>query len=181
VWLSPDGRTFTLIEGAAGLAGDAGHDTAVRDVVALPDGGWAVVGGAAVRGSLDEVAAVWVTRDGTSWTRSDPPAATGFNELQRAVRQGDDVLAAGMRGTAFGLWRWHAGVWTAGETFGGDPGGVRSLTVAGGRPVLIGGGLWLGGRRTATPAAPVAAAGRGDVLLLATADGLWQTGAGSQP
>lgn len=170
-WLSPDGRTFTLFENAPGLAGP----TIARDAVALPDGRWMLVGGAPVRNSADEQAAAWVGAGGRSWTRSDPPAATGFNEMQRAVRQGGDVLAAGSRGTSFGLWRWHDGAWTAGKTFGGDPGGVRSLTIAGGKPVVAGGGLWIDGDAVTTPGLPTAVAGRGEMLLMVTADGLWRT------
>jgi hypothetical protein len=161
-WFSADGATFTLVEDAPGLAGD----TVARDAVALPDGRWMIVGGRGDR------AAAWA---GPSFTPADPPAGTGFAEVQRAVRQGDDVVAAGMRGTAFGLWRWHAGTWTAGRTFGGDPGGVRSLTVAGGHTVVAGGGLWIDGERIDPPAPPVAVAGRGDTLLLAGAGGLWLT------
>ena len=176
-WLSADGQAFTLYEDVPGLAGDATHQTMARDAVALPDGRWAIVGGVTARDSLDEQAAVWLTRDGRTWTRADPPGAPGFNEIQRVVRQGDDLLAAGARGTAFGLWRWHAGAWTAGETFGGDPGGVRSLTVAGGKPVVAGGGLWVAGKAWPTPAAPVAVAGRGGTLLMATDGALWRTAA----
>lgn len=172
-WLSTDGRTFTLHEGAAGLASDELHQATARDVAELPDGQWAFVGGTAVRGSLDGQAAMWLTRDGRTWTRSDPPAATGFNEIHRVIRDGDDLLAAGARDTTFQLWRWHAGKWTAGEQFGGAAEGVRSLTVAGGEPVLVGGGLWIGGVAQPTPAEPVAAAGRGDILLLATGGGLF--------
>ena len=159
-WFSPDGGTFTLVENAPGLAGD----TVARDAVALPDGRWMIIGG---RG---ERAAAWI-----SLTPADPPAESGFTELQRAVRQGDDVVAAGMRGTSFGLWRWHDGTWTAGRTFGGDPGGVRSLTVAAGHTVVAGGGLWIDGERADPPAPPVAVAGRGDTLLVAAAGGLWLT------
>ena len=177
-WLSADGQAFTLFEGAPGLAGDATHETMARDAVALPDGRWAIVGGVAKRGSLDELAAAWVSLDGRTWTRADPPATTGFNEIQRAVRDGDDVLAAGVRGTAFGLWRWHADAWAAaGGTFGGDPGGVRSLAVAGGKPVVVGGGLWVAGKAWPTPEAPVAVAGRGGTLLMATGGALWRTAA----
>jgi len=176
-WLSGDGQAFTLFEGAPGLAGDATHQTMARDPIALPDGRWAILGGVALRGSLDEQAAAWVSRDGRAWARADPPAATGFNEIQRAARDGDDVLAAGVRGTAFGLWRWHAGAWTVGETFGGDPGGVRSLAVAGGKPVVVGGGLWVAGKAWPTPAPPVAVAGRGGTLLMATDGALWRTAA----
>jgi hypothetical protein len=174
-WLSADARTFTLFENATGLADDDTHVTMARDAVAMPDGRWAIVGGTAVRQSLDEQAAVWLTADGHGWTRADPPATTGFNEIQRVVRQGDDVLAAGVHDTAFVLWRWHAGSWaTVGSAFGGDPAGVRSLAVAGGKPVLAGGGLWIDGHAAVTPEAPTAVAGRGGTLLMASTGRLWR-------
>jgi hypothetical protein len=135
-----------------------------------------VVGGRATPGSADEHPAAWI-----GWQPADPPAATGYNELQRAVRQGDDIIAAGMRGMNFAVWRWHAGTWTLEDTYdGGDPGGVRSLAVAGGHIALVGGGLWIDGRRVGGPkadgrkAVPIAVAGRGDVLLTVTAGGLWR-------
>jgi hypothetical protein len=174
-WFSPDGRTYRLVEGAAGLASDAGHETLARDAVAVGDGQWAFVGGAAVRGSLDERATVWLTGDGTTWTRDDPPPASGYNEIQRVVRDGNDLVAAGVRGTEFELWRRHDGAWTAGAAFGGDPSGVRSLTVAGGRPVVAGGGLWVDGSPRSAPAPPTAVAGRGHTLLMASTGGLWRT------
>ena len=169
-WLAPpDARVFTLFENAPGLAGD----TVARAAVALPDGRWAIVGGEATRGSAAQRAAVWVTTDGKTWSRDDPPAETGYNEIQRAVRDGDDVVAAGARGTSFGLWRWHAGRWTTGKTFGGDPGGVRSMALVDGKAVVVGGGLFLDGRKIDAPGPPVAVAARGDQVLLAGADRLW--------
>ncbi len=174
-WFSGDARTYRLVEDAPGLAGDAGHETMARDAVALPDGRWAFVGGAAERDSLNEVAAVWLTTDGHTWTRSDPPATPGYHEIQRVVRDGADLVAAGVDGTAFQLWRWHAGAWTAEPAFGGDPAGVRSLTVAAGKPVVAGGGLWVDGRSKPAPAPPIALAGRANTLVMASATGLWRT------
>lgn len=169
-WFAPpDARVFTLVENAPGLAGD----TVARAAVELPDGQWAIVGGEATRGSVDQRAAVWITTDGKAWTRDDPPAEPGYNEMQRAVRDGDDVVAAGARGTSFGLWRWHAGRWTTGKTFGGDPGGVRSMVLADGKAVVVGGGLFLDGRKIDAPGPPVAVAARGDQVLLAGPDRLW--------
>ena len=169
-WLSPaSAQVFTLFENTPGLAGK----TVARDAVALPDGRWAIVGGAMGQSVADQQAAVWLTTDGKTWTRDDPPAASGFNEIQRAIRVGDDVLAAGVRGTQFGLWRRHDGRWTAGATFGGDPGGVRSLAVADGKTVLVGGGLFVDETKVDTPEPPVAVAGRGDQLLLAAHGRLW--------
>jgi hypothetical protein len=80
-----------------------------------------------------------------------------------------------MRDTRFGLWRWHAGVWTAGKAFGGDPGGVRSMALADGKPVVVGGGLYLDGRKAEAPEPPVAVAARGKQLLLAAKQRLWRT------
>ncbi|HEX5200127.1 MAG TPA: hypothetical protein VFW27_09320 [Actinoplanes sp.] len=166
-WISPDGRTFVLLEKAPGLAGE----TVARDVAALPDGRWAVVGGAG--GVLDQRAAAWISADGKAWTRADPPVSDGFTEIQRVVRDGDDLLAAGVRGTHLGLWRWHDGAWTVGEAFGDGAAGVRSLALAGGKPVVVGGGLYIDGVSTETPAPPTAVAGRGRSLLLAAGDRLW--------
>jgi hypothetical protein len=174
-WLSRDGRTFRLVEDAPGLASDAGHQTMARDAAYLDDGRWAFVGGAAVKNSLDEQAAVWLTSDGTTWTRDDPPDAGGYNEIQRVVRDGSDLVAAGVRGDRFEVWRWHAGRWTTAPAFGGDASGVRSLTLVGGKPVVAGGGLWVDGSSRSAPADPVAVAGRGNTLLLASTDGLWST------
>lgn len=168
VWLSADGLGFTLHEHAT-------ERTVARDVAALPDGRWLIAGGVARAGTADQRAAAWITRDGRSWQPADPPAADGFNEIQRLARDGDDVVAAGLRGTAFGVWRWHAGAWSAAAPFGGDPGGVRSLAVTGGQTVLAGGGLWIDRSPCRTPAPPVAVAARGATLMMATADRLWQT------
>jgi hypothetical protein len=181
-WYSSDGVNFRLDESrrSQGLA---------RDAVALPDGRWMVVGGRAVPGSADQQPAAWIgsqptgpsAATGFGWQPADPPAATGYNELQRAVRQGDDIISAGMRGTHFAIWRRHAGTWTLQDTYeGGDPGGVRSLAVAGEHVALVGGGLWIDGRKIDGQktgwrnATPIAVAGNGNVLLMVTADGLWR-------
>ncbi|MEU4428872.1 hypothetical protein AB0F81_50380 [Actinoplanes sp. NPDC024001] len=168
-WFSPDGVTFTLVENAPGLASDATGRTAARDVVALPDGRWMVVGG------RDDRAAAWVSRDGRRWTPADPPSAEpGWTELQRAVRVGADVVAAGPRGTSFGVWRLRAGTWSELGVFGGAPTGVRSLAAAGGRLVAVAGGLWTSAdgvtwQSQVTPEPPVAVTGRDGTLLLVTA------------
>ncbi|WP_250002464.1 hypothetical protein [Actinoplanes sp. M2I2] len=147
-WFSPDGTTFTLSQ--SGRAG-----TAARDVVALPGGRWLIVGTGGWTGS---------------WARD-----TELGEMQRAVRDGDDVLAAGLDGADFQVWRRHDGEWRVTETFPGDPRGVRSLAVADGRSVVAGGGLWIAGERREAPAEPVAVAARGSTVLLASDDSLWQT------
>ena len=170
-WFSADKRTYRLVK----LPEEVGRQTMARDAAPLADGRWAFVGGSAAKNSLDERAAVWLTADGTTWTREDPPPSSGYNELQRVVRDGGDLVAAGVHGTRFEVWRWHAGKWTASDAFGGDPAGVRSLTLAGGKPVVAGGGLWVDGSARSAPAVPVAVAGRGNTLLMASGDGLWST------
>ncbi|GAA4596759.1 hypothetical protein GCM10023107_38800 [Actinoplanes octamycinicus] len=171
-WLAPDGRTVTLFEDAPGLAGPG---TAARDVVELADRRWLVAG------SRNGRAAAWTSVDGRRWDRLDPPAAEGFTELQRLVRDGDDVLAAGPRGTAFGAWRLHDGVWRELGTFGGAPTGVQALIRGDGRFVVAGGGgLWesvdgLDWRTVAVPERVSHAAGRDRHLVVIAAGGVFRT------
>ncbi|MFC7535510.1 hypothetical protein [Actinoplanes sp. GCM10030250] len=173
-WLSPDGTEFTLFEDAPGLATGAGPRTVARDVVQLLDGRWMVVGGRGDR------AAAWTSSDGHRWDLVAPRAGPDWSELQRAVRDGDDVVAVGPRGTSFGTWRLRAGTWTDEGSFGGAPTGVQSLAVVGGHLVVTGGGLWISGDGTdwqprSTPETPVAATGRDSTLLVVTAGAAWRS------
>jgi hypothetical protein len=172
-WLSSDGREFTLHENAPGLAGTG---TAARDMIELPDRRWLLVG------SRNGRAAAWTSADGTQWSSLDPPGsgAGEFTELQRVVRDGDDVLAVGPHGTAFGAWRLHDGAWRELGTFGGAPAGVQALTLAGGRFVVAGGGLWQSadGRKWTAMGVPervVNATGRDHHLLVVTAGAVFLT------
>ncbi|WIM96958.1 hypothetical protein ACTOB_000440 [Actinoplanes oblitus] len=170
-WLSPDGREFTLFEDAPGLAGPG---TAARDVVELPDRRWLVAG------SRNGRAAAWTSVDGASWSSLDPPDAGGYTELQRVIRDGDDVLAAGPLGTAFAVWRLRAGVWARLATFGGAPTGVQALTRVNGRFVVAGGGLWESAdarewRAVGVPERVVNAAGRDHHLMVIAAGGVYLT------
>lgn len=163
-WFSPDGRTFTLSEsGAAG--------TFARDAVPLTDGRWLIVGGAANGRATEGRAAAWIAGPG-GWS-PDAPIPDGL-EAQRAIRDGDDVLAAGTSGDDLRLWRRHDGQWSAAGSFEGGPEGVRNLAVAHGQSVIAAESLLIAGSRRKTPAGPVAVAVRGDTVLLATADSLWQ-------
>jgi hypothetical protein len=184
VWLSPDAAAFRLIEDAPGLAGDAQHRTVARDAVAAADGSWVVVGGSAPKIGADQAPAVWSTVDGARWTRADVPAAPGFNELQRAVRLGADVVAVGPRGDRLGAWRGPA--WSQQGTFGSASTDVQSLAVSGGRLIAAAGaGLWVstdGGRawRQALPPAGAgpapAVAGRPGTVLLTGGGRVWTAG-----
>jgi hypothetical protein len=181
VWLSPDGGKFRLIEDAPVLADDATRSTVARDAAPGADGQWVVVGGVAPKASADQSPAVWLTRDGSRFARIPVPAPAGFNELQRVVRLGADVVAVGPRGGALGAWRAHRTTWTQEGTFPGT--NVESVAVAHGSLVAAAGAhLWRstdGGRSwtaLAPPAgatAPMAVAGRSDSLLLTAGGRLW--------
>jgi hypothetical protein len=181
IWLSPDGAAFRLVENAPGLADDASHLSFARDAVDGADGQWVVVGGISPKKSADEVPAVWLTRDGSGFAHPPVPAPAGYNELQRVVRLGDDLVAVGPRGGALGAWRAHAGVWTREGAFPGTR--VESVAVARGSLITsTGTGLWRSADRgrswqaLAPPAgasAPVAVAGRSDAVLLAAGGRVW--------
>jgi hypothetical protein len=163
IWLSPDGANFRLIDHGPGLAGDATHQTVARDAVAGPDGTWVIVGGSASKNAADQQPAVWRTTTGRRFTRDEVPFRPGYNELQRVIRLGDDIIAAGPRGEALGAWRRPAGEdWRSEGSFGRSTDGVRSLTVAGDRLIAASGpGLWTSADRGATwrPMIPPTGAG----------------------
>jgi hypothetical protein len=181
IWLSPDGAAFRLVEDAPGLADDAAHRTVARDAVEGADGQWVVVGGSAPKKSADQLPAVWLTRDGRRFTRPSIPAPAGYNELQRVVRLGGDIVAVGPRGSGLGAWRVHAGTWTQEGTFPGTS--VDSVAVAHGSLVVAAGArLWRsvdGGQSwrplpaPAGAAAPMAVAGGPDAVLLAAGGRVW--------
>jgi len=189
VWLSPDGASFQLYEDVPGLVGDAGTQTVGRDAAPAADGGWVVVGGAARNGSLDQAPAIWLGEQaGPAWRRATVQSGGGYNELQRAVRIGDDIVAVGPRGSAFGTWIGHGTNWAEAGTFGDATGTVLSLAAAGSSLfalVQVGServlwrstdraGTW---RRVVLPVAtPTAVAGRAGTALLAADGEIWTAG-----
>jgi hypothetical protein len=183
VWLSSDGATFRLFEKVPGLASTATERTAAHDAVAGPDGSWVVVGGRAPTVSPNQAPAAWTTRDGTAVTPVAVPGPAGFDELQRVVRLGDDVIAAGLRGDRVGAWREHAGTWTQAGAFDGHA--IQALTAAGDDLYAAADAhVWRSGdhgdswRRYDTPAgaaAPMTLAGRTGGLLLASGGRMWTT------
>jgi hypothetical protein len=180
-WLSADGSRFRLYEDTPGLASDATHQTVARDAVSTADGRWMIVGGAAAKDSADQAPAVWLTTDGSELSRTEVPARAGYNELQRVVRLGAEIVAVGPRGQTLGAWRGPA--WTEAGTFGQAGDGVQALAVAAGRLVAASGaGLWLssdaGGSWRSLPApagagAKLAVAGGPHGVLLAGGDRVW--------
>jgi hypothetical protein len=181
VWLSPDAAAFRLYENAPGLANDATTQTLARDAAPAVDGQWVVVGAAARKGSLDQAPAIWL---GDNWQRATVPSGGGYNELQRAVRLGDDVVAVGPRGSAFGAWVGRGTTWTEAGAFGSGAGTVLSLTATGATLlalVQIGpdSTLWrsVDHARTwqpvAAPKGSTAVAGRAGTALLAADGEVW--------
>jgi hypothetical protein len=182
VWVSPDGATFRLFENAPGLASDGGIETLARDAAADPDGRWVVVGGSARTGTLDQEPAIWLPTADAGWQKITVPSGAAYNELQRAVRLGADIVAVGPHGSTFGAWVGHGTTWAEAGTFGGAAGAVLSLAAAG--PTLfalvqIGADrqLWRSAdsartwRQVPVPrGTPTAVAGRAGTVLL-TADG----------
>jgi hypothetical protein len=132
-WLSSDAKTFEIVEKAPGLASDAGLDTLAEDGY-VGDDGYTLVGGALPHGRLDHDPFVWTSPDGHAWTRIALPHDEQYEDLQRVVRVGDQLVALGLHGEGFSAWYGKGGGWHTGGRFGGSGsplGGVRSATVAG--------------------------------------------------
>jgi hypothetical protein len=174
---------FRIIDHDPELASSASRTTSALDVV--HDGtAWTVVGRTEETGRISPVPQAWVSTDGFRWSRQDVPSSTdGFADLERVVRQGDGLLAAGIRDRRFGTWRRSDGKWRASESFGAlDRHGtgapfVSGLATAGGTVVAAasdgatfglwaraGTGTWL---RVVTPTRPT---NNGDDLLTVAGD-----------
>jgi hypothetical protein len=122
VWTSPSGRSYRLHEGVPGLADDD-RLTALAQDAAWDGEQWIVVGGGSAPGhSLDRQPQAWTSPDNTAWTREPVPTTPKYDDLERVlVAPRGDVLALGLRGSAFGSWHHRDGVWTKGRTFGRIP------------------------------------------------------------
>jgi len=118
VWFSRDATDFRLVDHDRALSSDPEHTTSALDQV--HDGTrWTVVGRVEVPGRTGALPAAWTSPDGVAWTRQEvPPGTRGFAELERVVRSGDDLVAVGLRGQRFGVWRRTSDRWTGGEAFG---------------------------------------------------------------
>jgi hypothetical protein len=150
----------------------------------VPDGdGWTVVGRAQRTGRAAPGPLAWTSSGVRAWTRVAVPAGTrGFADLERVVRDGDDLVAAGVRDDRFGTWRRHDGRWRAEHAFGTVAEGSAPRFVSGlaaradGLVVALSDGaryrLWAGDRdgtwaEVDVPANPVST---GDTALTVTAD-----------
>lgn len=117
VWHSTDGRAFTIEEDVPGLADEEGFSSLAQ--AATWDGAeWVVVGGGNERSTLDREPVVWTSPDATVWERLEVPGSDGFDDLERVIRVGDGLVALGLRGEGFGVWRRTGADWKLGERFG---------------------------------------------------------------
>jgi hypothetical protein len=118
VWVSRDATGFRLVDDDPALSSDADRTTSALDSV--PDAtGWTVVGREEVSGRIAPEPLAWTSGDGVHWARQPVPAGTdGFADLERVVRQGDPLVAAGIRGRAFGTWERTGSHWRVVDTFG---------------------------------------------------------------
>ncbi|HET6167168.1 MAG TPA: hypothetical protein VFE07_10100 [Marmoricola sp.] len=118
VWFSRDATDFRLIDRDPALSSDDTHRTSALDQV--HDGNrWTVVGRVEVPGRIDPTTLAWTSPDGVAWTRQPVPSGTdGFADLERVVRDGDDLVAVGVRDRRFGVWRRSGDRWSAGGAFG---------------------------------------------------------------
>jgi hypothetical protein len=140
VWHSTDGRDFAIEEDVPGLADEEGF-TSLAQAATWDGEGWVVVGGGNDRSTLDREPLVWVSPDARTWERHEVPGSKDFDDLERVVAVDDDLVAMGLRGDGFGVWRREGGDWSMGEAFGVLPDDAHaspfvSSLVAGDR------GLW---------------------------------------
>ena len=140
VWHSTDGRDFTIEEDVPGLADEDGF-TSLAQAATWDGSDWVVVGGGNATSTLDREPVVWSSPDATSWQRLEVPGTDGFDDLERVRAVGADLVALGLRGDGFGVWRREGDDWSLGQRFGVLPeDATRSPFVSS----LVGGerGLW---------------------------------------
>lgn len=118
VWFSRDATDFALDDHDPALSSDPGHATSALDQV--HDGSrWTVVGRVETPGRIAPTPLAWTSSDGRTWTRQPVPSGTeGFADLERVVRDGDDLVAVGLRDQGFGVWRRSGDRWSVGPAFG---------------------------------------------------------------
>jgi len=182
VWRSRDATAFRLLDDDPALSSDSTYQTAAVDLV--HDGaGWTVIGRAQAPGRVDPLPLAWTSEDGLHWVRQEVPAGTdGYADLERVVRVGDDLIAAGVRDRRFGTWVRSGGQWRVADSFGAFPAdstGARFVsglaTGAGHALVAVSDGarfgLWAATAHTwsevATPTRPRTS---GDAQMTVTAD-----------
>jgi hypothetical protein len=117
VWHSTDGRDFSIEEDVPGLADEEGF-TSLAQAATWAGDHWVVVGGGNERSTLDREPLVWVSPDAISWERHEVPGTQDFDDLERVIAVEGDLVALGLRGEGFGVWRRADGDWSMGQAFG---------------------------------------------------------------
>ncbi|MEV0806752.1 hypothetical protein [Micromonospora sp. NPDC050200] len=180
VWTSPDAEGFTLVAGAAELAGDARGRTAAYDVVARGSG-WLVVGALLPAGGTALTPLAWTSADGRSWRRAVLPVPDGRGQAERVAVLDGVAVAVGPVRDGFAAWRadGDAGWRRAGGFGAGGPGvlSVAGLAVPGRWLVAVTGdgavrGAWAsadGGASWRAVTVPVAVPDGGDTVLTVVA------------
>jgi hypothetical protein len=94
MWFSPDGETWTTVDGGAGGVFDATGEESVRDIAAFGSG-FVAVGSRTVDNDQDAVA--WYSADGQTWEQIDAPTLTGpgRQELDSVVATTNMLVAGG--------------------------------------------------------------------------------------
>lgn len=157
LWLSPDGETWSAVDGGPSGPLDATGEESIRAVTAF-GAGFIAVGSRDLEGEQD--GAVWFSPDGTTWEQVDVPTMGG------AGRQGVFAIVAATNGTivAGGYATDASGqgkpaIWTSTDgrswsrptmlslhqsrrTTGNDL-AVRSLSVSGNHVTAAGGNSWM--------------------------------------
>lgn len=182
VWVSEDGTHFRLHDDDPALSSDGERVTAALD--AVHDGrSWTVVGRATRADGPGWSPMAWTSPDGTRWRREEVPDDSHYADLQRVVRGGRGLVAAGIRDDRFATWRRTGEVWRAGEAFGSLPAGARGarhvsglataadealVTVSDGRRFRLWAQTDQGWREVRTPTRPAVT---GDAQMTVAADG----------
>lgn len=120
VWHSETGRDFVIEEDVPGLA-DADDFVSLAQGAVWDGESWVVVGGGNERSTLDREPVAWESADAENWERIEVPGSDDFDDLERVIAVDDDLVALGLSGDAFGVWRRSDGAWERGDTFGTLP------------------------------------------------------------
>ena len=156
LWFSPDGETWSSVDGGAGGPLDETGEESVRDVAAVGDG-FVAVGSRTIDNEQDGLA--WYSADGESWEPLDTPTLGGpqRQEILTVAATASGVFAGGYVSDAGGLGQpyvWHSADGRTWEDpiavpLSGDNRvsaandlGVRSITVAPDGLVAAGGDKW---------------------------------------
>jgi hypothetical protein len=157
LWFSPDGETWTSVDGGAGGPLDGTGEESVRDIAAV-GAGFVAVGSRTIDNEQDGLA--WFSPDGETWEPLDTPNLGGPRRQDVLTVAATDagVVAGGYSSDGDGLGQpvvWHSAdgrTWDAptaplplrdeGRSAASSDLGVRSITVAADGLVAAGGDEW---------------------------------------